>query len=409
MDIEDAEDIGISVGAGILASYLTVKLMEATYRPKKKLLLLLSPRYQTDEIKSAINTYREAIYTEGWSLIVHDLITDESSSWERVRSIIDNEYKKETHLANLLIGDDIDYALSRIAINIWGTDECYPTLAPYASIPSEYTPTDCGLKMTSKHGDYLVRIPTSVLIPCICESIDTRRKRVYNTLLKFANRNFNYSNKAIAIISPGYSTLEDICDVKKYASRLGNLAVISGRYPTKEELDRLKTQKHKFVYLQAHASTGGLSFLYNVYGVSDFWKTITPFEILYGCEVSGWAPGRGCTYLPPSTYAHYLASAILINPDLRLACLGIGSKSWAFCPRICCTKRRPPQCPPNCRLLPHGKNCIIDNESPCVYDQDILSILPNMANGKSFAEAIVSKRLFDIIMIHGDPTFRYPD
>lgn len=360
---------------------------------EKKLLLLQSPQYQTSDIDSAISNYEEAINTEGWEVIKYKLRDTEASSWQTIRNIILDTYSTEHHLANLIVGEDIDYVPRREQL-YWdlGYRGDYPLITPYDFL-GEIPDFECWAFEPYLHE---IDIPTGVIIPSTYDNLETRRLQIQEVFNKFAIRSWDYGELVTSFSAPDIGSDYYQCHLKQLMPILGTHE--NSWSPTKEDLASLAIKQRKMVDLEAHSMYSRMNICWGGYSATEFQQIKTPLAFITGCMTCGWKPmdtTTKCTIDPPYNPADYFGYAILINPDLRLACLGY--IHWAFHGHE------------KCEPVPHTEECIIDDSSPCIYWTGILDILPELAAGKSFAEALSKKEIQNEYIFHGDPTFKYPD
>jgi hypothetical protein len=360
---------------------------------KKKLLLILSPNYNTTAIKTAIGAYSDAIASEGWELIEHDLTADELT-WQRVRDIVISNYNTERQLANLIVGEDINY-LPQNSNFYWDygyTGYDAPATSPFYNLSTPELTDNCWLRSSFFIN---VDIPTAVIIPSIYNTLSTRRTQVGNAFYKFANRDLTGYGNTVRSMLKDDSDYVRTCYLNRVMPLLGTNN--HTRDPTSADLDDLAITKYKLVYLFSHAWYAGMVLGYSA---SAFHNIKSPIAALTGCMVAGWLPSETttkCVVEPPYKPSNYFGYAILASADLRLAILGY--VSWF----LYCAYNDP-----TCPKVPHTESCIIDDSSPRVKAIGVFDrVVEKMANGQSFAEALKGENVEPEFTIYGDPTFKF--
>lgn len=332
------------------------------------LLIILSPQYTNDpEIHTAIQEYLTAVKNDlNWTATIIPIQTNENN-YETIDAIIETNDNNRTVKACLMVGEDLDTALSG--------DSNYleqPSILPWASLGGShsYTTTDQGIMASPTTMQRCI----SLLYPPHQLPYEQKKAFLLFTFHKFTTQRYQSLQHTIRVFESS--------DLNTYSKSIyQTLDTISTldytEDPTPEEMTRLFTTPSTAIFVHGHSNPSGTALIAQDHSGWFSAETLdaidTPLFGADGCYVAGWwSNQKDNNNLDGSITTNYYGSKIFTSNTLQVMALGLLSQNGFPMPVS-----------------------FIENA------------MPELLSGKTIAEAMIGDTTIGDTIIIGDPTFHY--
>ena len=328
------------------------------------MLIFVSPQYAYDtDITTAINLYISAVKENiKWDIKIITL-TEENNDYQEIDQILENHYNLYTVKAAIMIGEDIDTALSG--------DSDYmekPSTIPW------YTTGGVDAYEVSEQGIvsklYKMDICISLLYPTSTLDYQTKKTQIVTAFAKFATqRQKKYDKDILAFES---STLNKYSkDIYQNLDKYGYL--LYNEDPTELTIQESLENSYSMYYVHGHSNPSGTK-LNGWFSAENVDKINTPFFAADGCYVSGWwSKQLDNDILDQSIDGSWYGSKIFTSSNVKVMVLGLLSQNGFSHPVS-----------------------FIENATPGLLD------------GETLAESMIGHTYVgDNVLVYGDPTFHY--
>ena len=328
------------------------------------MLIFISPQYKDDQqiinsVKKYINTVKNQI---GWDTLIIK-IQKENNSFEKIDEIIEQYYQNSTLKACIMVGEDIDTALSG--------DSNYleePSTIPWYTIGGKNS------YEISKQGiickPYKIDVCVSLLYPTHVLDYNTKKTQIITVFEKFSNKHKEYLTNAIVFESSDINNKSK--NLYKTIKNYTDLVYIED--PSQKEFYETFEKNYSMYFVHGHSNPLGTF----INGYEKIWFSVenlidvkTPFFGADGCYVSGWiSDEKDNNKLDFCVHDYWFGSKIFSSKNLQVMVLGLLSQNG----------------------YPYSVS-FIEN------------VIPDLSKGKTLAESMIGKTIVGNINIFGDPTF----
>ncbi len=332
------------------------------------MIIFVSPQYAQDTgITTAIESYISAVNNDlDWNTKVISL-TEENNDYQKIDQILENYYVLYNIKAAIMVGEDIDTALSG--------DSDYmekPSIVPWYTTGGKdaYEVSEQGI--ISK--PYTMNICISLLYPTSALDYQTKKLQIISSFEKFTTqRKVAFDSDIFVFESSELSKHSK--DIYQSLDNYGNLQYTED--PTESEIIDALDESYSMFYVHGHSNPAGTDVNADKSGwfSAENVDTIeTPFFAADGCYVGGWWSNQiDNNVLDQSIDGSWYGSKIFTSEHVQVMVLGLLSQN-GFSYSV----------------------SFIENA------------VPDLIDGATLAESMIGNIFVgDNAVVFGDPTFHY--
>ncbi len=332
------------------------------------LLIILSPQYGQDtDIHTAIHTYQDAVRNDlGWnsSLII---IAQHQNTYHFIDQLIETTNTNHPLKACLMVGEDLSTPLAG--------DRDYleqPSILPWATLggTTAYQTSDHGIICSPTK----IAICISLLYPTSDHSYEQKKSALLFAFQKFTSqRQITYPTTTCVLESSDLNTHSKTL----YQQLNSSSSLFYTQDPTDAEIRTILTDRYAAFFVHGHSTPAGTdvnSQKNSGWFTAEHLDTLdTPLFGADGCYTAGWwSTQPENNHLDPSITKTWYGSKIFTSPHIQVMALGLLSQNGF------------PQ--------------------PVSF---IETVMPELLQGKTLAEAMIGDDTIGDTIIVGDPTFHF--
>ncbi len=340
--------------------------LPATTTETIDMLIFISPQYAEDiEINKAIQNYATIIKTDlNWNTKIIKL-TNENNNYKLIDQTIENYYTQYKIKACLMVGEDINTALSGDTDNME-----QPSTIPWATTGGETSYEISPQGIICK--PYKIDICISLIYPTSEQDYSTKKQNIITAFNKFTNnRKILYNNQITILESSDINQ-----NTKQIYQQLTNLGNINYKEDIlNNELKETLTKPNSLYIVHGHSNPSGTNLNKQEktwFSANQIDNLNSPVFLADGCYVAGWWSNQiDNNQLDKSINKNWYGEKIFTSKNVKLLVLGPISQNG--------------------------------------YNQPVSFVenaLPDFLNGNTISESIIGKTYVGNIILTGDPTLR---
>jgi len=336
------------------------------YQKNIDMLIFVSPQYADDaEIQTAINSYSGAVKDDiGWDTKIIK-IKQADNDHKKIDQVIENYYGLYKIKACIMVGEDIDTALSGDCDHMEK-----PSTVPWFTTGGEdaYEFSEQGIVCKP----YTMDICVSLVYPTHELSYQIKKSQIISAFDKFSKQRDDYTFDDVLVFESSAINMRS----KEIYQKIGSYGtLLYGEDPNDVEIGDSLGGSYSMYYVHGHSNPSGTDF-----NVDDGWFSAalvddlnTPLFGADGCYVGGWWSNQlDNNKIDQSIDSLWYGSTIFTSKCVQVMVLGLLSQNGFSYP------------------VSFVENAV-----------------PGLAEGKTLGESMISHTYLGETVVVGDPTFHY--
>jgi len=356
----------LSAGTINLVSSQPLLTKSNLYQKNIDMLIFVSPQYADDaEIQTAINSYSGAVKDDiGWDTKIIK-IKQADNDHKKIDQVIENYYGLYKIKACIMVGEDIDTALSGDCDHMEK-----PSTVPWFTTGGEdaYEFSEQGIVCKP----YTMDICVSLVYPTHELSYQIKKSQIISAFDKFSKQRDDYTFDDVLVFESSAINMRS----KEIYQKIGSYGtLLYGEDPNDVEIGDSLGGSYSMYYVHGHSNPSGTDF-----NVDDGWFSAalvddlnTPLFGADGCYVGGWWSNQlDNNKIDQSIDSLWYGSTIFTSKCVQVMVLGLLSQNGFSYP------------------VSFVENAV-----------------PGLAEGKTLGESMISHTYLGETVVVGDPTFHY--